>query len=173
MGNKKEITAWERGLIPTVILLIAMIVFLCVSCCPKIIERVETQIEYRDRIVHDTATFEIPVEVEKIVTRDTSSHLENRWAKSDALVSDGFLTHSLESIPQVIEVPVEVKVTDTLWRESEVIERVKEVKVEKPLSWWKSMKLDLFPWVFLCLILSLAWIFRKPLLAVIKRLLKF
>ena len=65
------------------------------SCSPKIVEKIETKVEYRDRVVHDTTTFEIPVEVEKIVTRDTVSHLENTYARSDASVSGGYLQHSL------------------------------------------------------------------------------
>ena len=48
-------------------------------------------------------SFTVEKEVEKIVTRDTVSHLENSWAKSDAVVSDGFLSHSLESIPQIVK----------------------------------------------------------------------
>lgn len=93
---------------------------------------VRDSIVYRDRVVHDTAIVEITKEVEKIVTRDTVSHLANRWAKSDAMVSDGFLHHSLESIPQIIQVPVEVHVTDTLWKESEI--HTEYVEVEKPLT---------------------------------------
>ena len=138
-----------------------MLVLLLSGCCPKIIERVETKVEYRDRVVHDTTTFEVPVEVEKIVTRDTASHLENSFAKSDALVSGGFLSHSLESIPQYIKVPVEVHVTDTLWRQSEVVERVKEVKVEQPISWWKRFEIGAFPWLVFSVILLLLWTFRK------------
>ena len=129
------------------------------GCSPKVVEKVVTKIEYRDRIVHDTAKVEIPYEVEKIVTRDTASHLENTYAKSDAVVSQGFLHHSLESRPQIIKVPVEVKVTDTLWMESQVIE--KEVQVEKKLTWWQRIRLNAFPWLACAVLLLLAWTFRK------------
>ena len=141
---------------------------LCTGCSPRIVEKVVTQIEYRDRVVHDTATVEIPVEVEKIVTRDTVSHLENTYAKSDAVVSEGFLHHSLESIPQYIKVPVEVHVTDTLYKEAQIIE--KEVEVEKPLSWWQSFEIGAFWWLLGALIAALLYIFRKPILAIIKTL---
>ena len=70
MKEKRYIDAWERAIIPTAVLVIVLLV-LAVSCSPKIIERVETKIEYRDRVVHDTATFEVPVEVEKIETTDS------------------------------------------------------------------------------------------------------
>lgn len=170
-NREKSIVIW--GLIYMVIAAI-MLVALVSGCCPKVVEKVvtETKIEYRDRIVHDTATFEVPVEVEKIVTRDTMSHLSNSFAKSEAIVSGGFLFHSLESIPQTIEVPVEVHVTDTLYVEKEATVVEKEVEVEKELSWWKRARLGLFPWISLGLIISLGWIFKKPLLAILKNLLK-
>lgn len=149
--------------------LIAAIVLLY-SCSPKIIEKVETKVEIRERVVHDTTTFEIPVEVEKIITRDTTSHLENRYAKSDASVSGGYLQHSLESIPQIIKVPYEVTVTDTVYveKEAQIIE--KEVKVEKPLSLWKRIELASFWWLLLLSAGSLAYIFRKDILKLVLRL---
>lgn len=140
---------------------------LCIlaSCSPKIVEHVRTETVYRDRIVHDTATVTVPVEIEKVVTKDTVSHLENSFAKSDAVVAGGFLSHSLESKPQIIRVPVKVRVTDTVYRKAEVITQIK--KVEKELSWWQRVRLDAF-WVLLFAVLALlAWIFRKPLLKLV------
>jgi hypothetical protein len=125
---------------------------ICKPAEPQIVYRDSVRVEYRDRIIHDTATFEIPVIVEKNVTRDTSSHLENPYAKSDAVVSEGFLWHSLESIPQTIEVPVEVEVHDTTY-----IEKAQETVYvteyrDKPLTWWQEFRLKAF-WV---LVASLA-----------------
>ena len=135
------------------------------ACCPKTITKIEKVIEYRDRVVHDTTTFEITKEVETIVTRDTTSHLENDYAQSDAVVSGGFLHHSLESKPQIIKVPFVVHVTDTLWRESEIKETIKEV--EKPLSWWGKLRMNGF-WVLLVVVIGLLlYVFRKPLLKLI------
>lgn len=155
------------------IITLVITILLLASCgvCkhePKIEYRDSIRVEYRDRIIHDTARFEIPVIIEKNVTRDTSSHLENPYAKSDAVVSEGFLWHSLESIPQTIEVPVEVEVHDTTYIEkhAETV-YVTEYK-EKELTWWQTFRIDAFWWLALGLILSLAWIFRKPLLGIIK-----
>lgn len=133
---------------------------------PKIEYRDSIRIEYRDRIIHDTATFEIPVIVEKNVTRDTSSHLENPYAKSDAVVSEGFLWHSLESIPQTIQVPVEVEVHDTTYIEkaSETV-YVTEYK-EKDLSWWQTLKIGAFWWLLAALLLTNI----KPIIKLIKKL---
>lgn len=153
MGNKA---------VTNITVSLVMVGLLIAACSPKIIYKTETVIEYRDREIHDTTTFEIPVEVEKIVTKDTISHLENQFAKSDARVSDGLLYHSLESIPQVIKVPYEIHVTDTLYKESQVIE--KEVEVEKPLSWWQKFRMNAFWWLLLGVVLLLVWTFRKSIL---------
>ena len=149
-----------------------LLLALACSCSPKVVERVVTEYrtEYRDRIIHDTATFEIPVEVEKIVTRDTVSHLENSYAASDAVVSGGYLSHSLESKPQTIYVPYEVTVTDTLIVEKEVTTAVETKEVEKELTAWQAFRLRSFGWLLVSLVLALAWIFRKPLLALLKRI---
>ena len=77
---------FEKQMAAVFIVVMGLLLFFC-SCSPRVVERVVTQIEYRDRVVHDTARVEIPYEVEKIVTRDTVSHLENSFAKSDAKVS--------------------------------------------------------------------------------------
>lgn len=146
-----------------------LLAVLTAGCSPRIVETVRTEIEYRDRVVHDTTKVEIPYEVEKIVTRDTASHLENSYAKSDAVVSGGFLSHSLESIPQTILVPVEVKVTDTLWRESKEAQTEKLVEVEKPLTWWQKFRLRAFWWLLGGVACAAVWIFRKPVLSVLKR----
>lgn len=164
---KKEI---KRGIAITLgFLLILLAVDLLFSCCsPKIVERVETKVEVHERVVHDTTTFEIPVEVEKIVTRDTVSHLENTYARSDASVSGGLLSHSLESIPQIIKVPYEVVVTDTLFIEKQAVETIKEVKVEKPLSWWQKFRI----WAFFPLLLAVLYLGRKYIWKFIELILK-
>ena len=143
---------------------------LACSCSPRVIEKIKTETvtEYRDRIVHDTTTFEIERIVEKIVTRDTVSRLENKYAKSDAVVSDGFLSHSLESKPQVIKVPYQVHVTDTVYKEK-ASETVTETKyVEKKLNIWQRFRLWAFPFI----LILLAWAYRKQIASLVKCLIK-
>lgn len=48
--------------------------------------------------------------------------------------------------------------------DSVAVERVKEVKVEKPLSVWKSAKIGAFWWLVAAVLLLLLWTFRKPIL---------
>ena len=153
-----------------VIVIIMTAASLACSCSPRVIEKIKTETvtEYRDRIVHDTTTFEIERIVEKIVTRDTVSRLENKYAKSDAVVSDGFLSHSLESKPQVIKVPYQVHVTDTVYKEK-ASETVTETKyVEKKLNIWQRFRLWAFPFI----LILLAWAYRKQIASLVKCLIK-
>ena len=121
---------------------------------PIIEYRDSVRVEYHDRIIHDTTTFTIIKEVEKNVTRDTISHLENSYAKSDAIVSQGFLSHSLESIPQIIKVPFEVEVHDTTYVEKSAETVYATQYVEKELNWWQGFRIDAFWWLLLALIIT-------------------
>lgn len=136
---------------------------------PTVIVRDSVRVEYRDRLIRDTAFVEIPVEVEKIVTADTASHLENSVATSDAVVAGGFLHHSLATKPQQLAAPVLVHVTDTLVVEKEGKETVieKEVLVEKKLTIWQRIQIWAAPWLLLLAIIG--W--RRELAALIKKLL--
>lgn len=171
MTRKSEV----RGMFAIVFfaLILALVILSGATGCavqkpvtPTVIVR--DSIIYRDRVVHDTAKFEIPVIVEKNVTRDTVSHLENAYAKSDAVVSEGFLTHSLETRPQTIYVPVETHITDTLviHDETQIIPQTVEVPAE--LTWWQKFRIGAFWWlVALCVV---GW--RRELLALGKKLIK-
>lgn len=157
------------------LILFMLAVGLC-SCCPKhypqVVYQDSVRVEIRERIVHDTVKFEVPVIKEKNVTRDTSSHLENDWASSDASVSDGLLYHSLETKPKTVYVPVEVPVHDTLYVEKEGKETTITKEVEKPLTWWQKFRLKGFWWLLTGLAGCLGWIFRKPALSFLGRVFK-
>ena len=165
MTNKTSKGLLARGAF--LVLLLAA----CVSCSPKIVERVvtvtrdSTTVEIHERVVHDTARVEIPKIVEVNVTPADSSHLENEFAVSDAWVEGGVLHHSLRTKPQTIEVPVAVQVSDTTTThdhyEKTDSTAIKIVKVEKPLSWSQKAKIGAFPWLVLAVIGAALWIFRK------------
>lgn len=101
---------------------IALFVALCAtaSCSPKLLPTTTTQakdsvrVEYRERLVRDTAYIEITKETERIITRDSLSHLENTYAESTAEIKDGMLRHELKSKPQKLAAPVAVQVRDTI-----------------------------------------------------------
>ena len=114
----------------------------------------------------DTVYLEVPKIVEKVVTKDTVSVLENEFAKSAASVSDGLLAHSLETKP--VQKPVEVK-TKIVYRDSIVYQdRVvtETVKVPAELSGWQKFKMKMGGWmlgIIVILIVLLILYFVKPL----------
>lgn len=60
---------------------------------------------------------------------------------------------------------------DTIYRarvDSVFVERIKEVQIPKPLSWWETLKIRAFWWLFGAVLLFSAWAFRKPLLKLIR-----
>ena len=129
-----------------------LIIFSFCMCSPRALPPqsvVRDSLVYRDRIVRDTVVVEVPRIVERVVTRDTSSHLSNDWAASDAVVSGGFLSHSLETRERKVYVPVSVIVHDTIevQKQAEIRHIVEEV--EKPLSLWQRFRIGAFWWLLL------------------------
>lgn len=162
----KEIAKALLSFISIIAIVVLMNIF--ASCSHRIYP--PSKIEYvvdtviRERLVHDTATFVIEKEVERIVTRDTLSHLENDYAKSDASVEGGFLHHSLETKPHTIYVPVSVPVHDTTIVEKKADTIIKEVTIEKKLTWWQRVRLDLFYVLLAFILLSITIAYLKKLL---------
>ena len=145
------------------------------SCCPKhypqVVYRDSVRVEVHERVVHDTVSFEVPVIVEKNVTKDTTSHLENDWAVSDAEMKDGFLWHSLETKGRTVYVPVTTIVHDTVTVQKEAVETTITKEVEKPLSRSQKAKIGSFWWLVSAVSALIVWIFRKPIFALIKKFL--
>ena len=144
----------------------------CVACAtsrqatPSEKILVETRIETVYKT--DTVYLEVPKIVEKIVTADTVSVLENEYAKSEASVSEGLLAHSLETKP--VKQPVEVQ-TQVVYRDSVIVKDnviLQTVEVEKPLSGWQSFKMAMGGWMLgliifmiVCVILYIVKPFNK------------
>jgi hypothetical protein len=175
---KKEI---KRGIVVTLgFLLILLAINLLFSCSPKIVEKIETKVEYRDsirvevreRIVHDTVKVQVPVEIEKVVTPSDSSHIETSFAVSEAVMKDGMLHHSIWNKPQAIEVPVAIPVKDsTEYHQTSSVNDTaveKTVYVEKPLSWWQKFRI----WAFFPLLLAVLYLGRKYIWKFIELILK-
>ena len=144
----------------------------CVACAtsrqaaPSEKILVETRIETVYKT--DTVYLEVPKIVEKIVTADTVSVLENEYAKSEASVSEGLLAHSLETKP--VKQPVEVQ-TQVVYRDSVIVKDnviVQTVEVEKELTGWQSFKMAMGGWMLgliifmiVCVILYIVKPFNK------------
>ena len=99
------------------------------------------EVKVVEKIVRDTAWLELPVIVEKIQTLDTTSVLENKYAKSEAKVSAGVLTHSLATKPVKEPVSIEIKeiVRDSIVYRDQI--RTETVEVERKLTSWQTLKM--------------------------------
>ncbi len=102
-----------------------------------------TRVEVRTEVktVHDTAYVELPIIIEKRATLDTASTLENKYAKSEAVVAAGILHHSLETKP--VSVPVRVETKEVVRDSTIYRDRVQTVtvEVEKKLTAWQKTKM--------------------------------
>lgn len=135
--------SWLRWVFWVGLILTIMGLNLAVSCSPKIYERVVYQ--------HDT-TYVQSVKVDSVFRKDSVFVKE----KGDTVfiykerIRDRYVfRHDTLRLVKV---------------DSVAVERVKEVKVEKPLSAWKSAKIWAFWWLVTAVLLLLLWTFRKPIL---------
>ena len=127
---------------PSALLAIALCLSACGTARP-VLESDSTRVEVKTVVetIHDTAYVQLPVIVERVATLDTTSVLENKYAKSAATVSGGVLAHSLETKPAKEPVAVEKQIVyrDSLVYRDRVV--TETVEVEKKLSAWQSFKM--------------------------------
>ena len=114
-----------------------------------------TKVEVRTETVieKDTVYVELPRVVERVAVQDTTSHLENEFALSDAHISAGVLRHSLETKPVKMPTVVDKQI---VYRDSVVFrDRVQTVtvEVEKKLTGWQQAKLRVGGFCFFAVIL--------------------
>ena len=124
----------------------AIVCIFLAGCSPKIIEKVRT--EYITETVHHRDT-----------TYSRDSIYIREWMKGDTVYLDRYRDRYIYRDRWKDSVKV-VEVHDTT---------SVQVKVDKPLSWSQKAKIGAFWYILAGLILSLAWIFRKPGLAILKR----
>ena len=122
----------------------------------------------------DTVYVELPRQVERILTQDTTSRLENDYAVSEARVEAGMLHHTLET--KITKIPLPVKNTQerrdssSYMSKSEHKKEIEFVTVEKPLTAWQKFRLNGF-WILVAIIVGyVAWKNKKKLLALILKL---
>ena len=127
-----------------IILFVALFVALS-SCSPRIIERVRTEIEYRDRIQKDS-----------VFVRD--SIFQKEYVKGDTVYLDKYVYKYIYKDKLKTD-SIYVAVHDTT-----TVEKL----VEKQLTPMQKAKQKSFWWLILALAGCLVWIFRKPILKLIK-----
>lgn len=147
-----------------------LLLLLLAGCCPcrhmSTTSSDSTRVEVRESVVYkiDTVLVDVPHEVERIVTLDTFSRLENSLAISLARISGGLLEHSLENKPVKLEAPVvsTIEYRDSIvYRDREVV-KVVEQKAKKKYSGFVVFQIVGF-WLLLAIfLLCLVWrIFRR------------
>ena len=136
--------------------------------------RDSTKVEVRTELVEriDTVYVELPRQSETVAVKDSSSHLENDVAESDASVDElGFLHHSLKTKPRG-RLPVPSK--NTKERRDSIVYRDKYVYIEKPvyveakLNAWQRFRLRGF-WILAAIVFGyVAWETKKLLALILK-----
>ena len=126
-----------------------------------------TKVEVRTKSIEhiDTVYVELPRQVERIVTQDTTSRLENDYAVSEARVEAGMLHHTLETKAAKIPVPVKTTIEkkDSITTTSKAEVEKEKVYIEKELTAWQRFRLRGF-WILAAIIGGyIVWKFRKPL----------
>lgn len=129
----------------------------------KIVSSDNTRVDVRTETVllKDTVYVELPVIVEKVQTLDTVSMLENRFAKSEAAVSGGVLSHSLETKP--VKEPVRVE-KQMVYRDSLVyVDRVvtETVEVAKPLTGLQRVRMQLGGVMIVLIVIAMLYLLFK------------
>lgn len=134
-----------------------------------------TKVEVRTALIEtiDTVYVELPKQSEMVAVKDTSSHLENDLAVSDASIDAlGFLHHSLKTKPRG-RLPVPSK--NTKERRDSIVYRDKYVYIEKPvyveaeLNAWQRFRLRGFWALLAAMACWIAWKNKARILALILR----
>lgn len=147
----------------TVLLLAA--VFLLGGCCPsrrltaESNRRDSTRIEVRTQIIHvpDTVYLEIPQQQSERTTADSTSHLENDYAVSNARINpDGTLFHNLNTKPQRKPLPTEKEIirNDSIVYKDRYVNKNVTKEVPRKLTTFQRIQIYgfwilAFPFIFL------------------------
>lgn len=125
--------------------------------------RIEERLRYVQ--VVDTFFMEVPPQSAERTTADSTSHLENDYALSDArILADGTLYHSLETKPRTDTLSREVvaQVNDSIIYREKIVPQV--AIVEKELNWFAQLRLWLGNVMLALIAGAVAWAAARLLL---------
>lgn len=132
----------------------------------------------RVRLDTVTVTVEVPAQSAMQTVRDSVSFVETDYAESSAWINpDGSLGHSIRNKEREMSADVIVPTKEiNSSRGEKIVEQVPvyinqkvPVEVERELSWWERFRLGAFWWLVGGVAIGGAWIFRKPIVGMIKR----
>ena len=139
-----------RKLVVSIILLSALL--LLQGCCPcRHLSSSDTKTgldstntEYRERVIFvpDTVFVEIPKQTAERTTADSTSHLENDYALSDARINrDGSLYHTLATKPQAKPIPIDQEIVyrDSVVYKTRIKTQTKTEVIEIPVPWYMKL----------------------------------
>lgn len=110
------------------------------GCSPRIVERVVVQHDTTRVVVRDSVRF---YDRDSIYIRekgDTVYQYVEKWRWRDRVRIDTFYKVRIDSV---------------------AVERIKEVEVARPLSWWEKARIGSFWYLCGAILLLLLWTFRK------------
>lgn len=120
--------------------------------------RDSTRVEVRTHIIHvpDTVYLEIPPQKSERTTADSTSHLENDYAVSDARINpDGTLFHNLNTKPQRKPLPTEKEIirNDSIVYKDRYVNKTVTKEVPRKLTIFQRVQMYGF-WILAVLFIA-------------------
>lgn len=161
----------------TFLLIILLLLAHLTSCrtakpqAPEVRTEVQVQTRYVERLVKDTVVLHVPAQSATNVTNADSSWLETDFAQSGAWIDTaGLLHHTLYNKAQQRPIEVQRKEVDAEHIKTEYKYIRERVEVAKPYPKKVTAIIQMFPWVLGLLLVCFCWIFRKPMINLIARI---
>lgn len=129
------------------ILFLLGLVLMNSGCSPRIYERVVVRHDTTRVVVRDSVRFYDRDSIFVKEKGDTVYKYVEKWRWRDRVRTDTFYRVKVDSV---------------------TVERIKEVPVEKPLSWWRKFQISSFWYLCGAFLLLLAWCTRKWWLKLLK-----
>lgn len=166
---------WDVVSAIIICLVLALVICWATGCSTvKYVDREVEKVVYKDTVSWRDSIIAVPIPLgrdQAIVSIKDTSKLETQVATSIAYVSKGGqIHHTLENKPVSVEAIVKIP-SRTIWTTVTSEKEHTVIKTEwrdKPLSWWKSFQIRAFWWLLGAVVALLLYVFRKPILALIR-----
>ena len=176
VGGSNQDNSWMGGtFLPVIIIavLVALGTMLITGCSPKNLPPVQestseqSSVDYKDSTFWKDTTIYIPIPLENwqvVASVKDTAKAETSVAKAMSYIDSlGILHMDLQNKPVklsgVISVPHRTIMINATSKKEQIKPLV--IKVDKPLSWWQSLKIGAFWWLLGAVVLLLIWTFRK------------